>query len=251
MQERMVGDSQRSYARLAGLMYLVVLLLDIAGSVIVSSVGGTGTFVEVSHRILASETLYRVGLGLLLGGTLSTIVLGVSLYATLKPVDGNLTMMALLFRLAETAIGAVGVVIAFSVLQIQLAANHANAFDANQLGALANLSPATGTQVSAIFFSAGSTVFFYVFLKSGYIPRALSAWGIFASLAYLAVWLIDLIFPNHPSLVIILGSLPILVAEVGTALWLLTKGIRNSENVTGPVALNSTPLLSSAAAGGR
>jgi hypothetical protein len=43
MQERMVGDSQRSYARLAGLMYLVVLLLDIAGSVIVSSVGGTGT----------------------------------------------------------------------------------------------------------------------------------------------------------------------------------------------------------------
>jgi Domain of unknown function (DUF4386) len=251
MQERMVDGSQRSYARLAGLMYLVVLVLDVAGGVIVSSVGGSGTFVEISHRVLASETLYRVGLGLLVAGTLSTIVLAVSLYAALKPVDGNLTMMALLFRLAESAIGAMGIVIAFSVLQIRLATNQANAFDANQLGALANLSPATGTQVSAIFFSAGSTVFFYVFLKSGYIPRILSAWGIFASVAYLAVWLTDLIAPNHPGLVIILGSLPILVAEVGTAIWLLTKGIRSSQSLTGRVALKSTPLHSSAVEAGR
>lgn len=245
MQEHVVDGSQRSYARLAGLLYVVVLLLDITGGMIVSSVGGTGTFVEVSHQILASETLYRVGLGLLLAGTVSTIVLAVSLYATLKPVDGNLTMMALLFRVAESAIGAMGIVLTFSVLQIQLAANHASAFNANQLDALANLSPTTGTQVSAIFFSAGSTVFFYVFLKSGYIPRILSAWGIFASLAYLAVWLIDLILPSRPGLVIVLGSLPILLAEVGTAIWLLTKGISKPQGLTAPVALGSTPMRTS------
>ena len=225
MQERMVGDSQRSYARLAGLMYLVVLVLDIVGLVIASTIAGSGSFVEVSHRILANETLYRVGLSIALAGGVATIVLALSLYVTLKRVDGNLAMMALLFRVAETAIGAVGIVVAFSVLQIQLAANHANAFGADQLDALASFSP-TGIQVSAIFFCVGSTIFFYLFLKSNYIPRMLSAWGIFASLVYLAVWFTDLILPNHSGLVTILGSLPILMAEVGTALWLLIAGIR-------------------------
>ena len=206
-------------------MYLVVLVLDIVGLLIASTIAGSGSFVEVSHRILANETLYRVGLSIALAGSVATIVLAVSLYATLKRVDGNLTMMALLFRVAETAIGAVGIVVAFSVLQIQVAANHASAFGANQLDALANFSP-SGIQVSAIFFCVGSTIFFYVFLKSGYIPRVLSAWGIFASVVYLVVWFTDLILPNHSGLITILGSLPILIAEVGTALWLLIAGIR-------------------------
>jgi uncharacterized protein DUF4386 len=225
VQKRVIESSQRSYARLAGLMYLVVLILDIVGLLIASTIAGSGSFVEVSHRILANETLYRVGLSIALAGSVATIVLAVSLYATLKRVDGNLTMMALLFRVAETAIGAVGIVVAFSVLQIQVAANHASAFGANQLDALANFSP-SGIQVSAIFFCVGSTIFFYVFLKSGYIPRVLSAWGIFASVVYLVVWFTDLILPNHSGLITILGSLPILIAEVGTALWLLIAGIR-------------------------
>ena len=208
-------------------MYLVVLVLDIVGGLIVSTIGGTGTFVEVSHRVLTYETLYRVGLCISLAGSLATILLAFSLYTTLKRVDENLTMMALLFRVAETVIGAVGIVIAFSVLQIQLAANHAGAFETNQLRALADFSPA-GIQISAIFFCIGSAAFFYVFLKSGYIPRILSAWGIFASLVFMAVWFTDLILPNHSGLVTILGSLPILIAEVGTALWLLIVGIRPS-----------------------
>ncbi len=236
MQERLVDSSQRSYARFAGLMYLVVLVLDIAGIVILSAVRGSGTFIEISHRIIASETIYRVGLSLALAGSMATILLAVSLYATLKPVDGNLTMMALLFRASEGAIGGVGIVIAFSVLQIQLAANHANAFDTNQLTALANFSSGPSTDVSAIFFTAGSTIFFYVFLKSGYIPRILSAWGIFASLGYMVVWFIDLILPNHSGLVMIVGSLPILIAEVATALWLLIAGINNPSGLGARVA---------------
>jgi len=235
MQDRAVDSSQQSYARFAGLMYVVVLLLDIAGGLIVSGIAGTGTFVDMSHRIVASETLYRIGLSISLAGSLATILLAVSLYATLKSVDGNLSMMALFFRSAESAIGAMGIVLAFASLQINLAVNHANAFDANQLSALANLSP-SATEVSAIFFSVGSAIFFYVFLKSGYIPRALSAWGTFASLVYMVVWLTDLIAPNHPGLVNVVGSLPILVAEVSTALWLLIAGIRNTRSLGALVA---------------
>jgi hypothetical protein len=226
MPDRNAESSQRAYARFAGLMYFLVLGFDVAGLLIVSSIGGDGNFVETSHKIMASETLYRIGLCCSLVGSLSTILLAIGLYVAVEPVDGNLAMMALLFRVAEAATGALGIIIAFTVLQIHLAANHANAFDANQLGALADLSSGVGTEVSAIFFSLGSTIFFYVFLKSNYIPRVLSAWGIFASLVYAAVWFMSLILPQYLATAAAYGSLPILIAELSTGLWLLIVGIK-------------------------
>jgi hypothetical protein len=219
-------DAQRAYARLAGLMYFVVLVFDIVGAVIPSAVAGSGDFVATSHRIVASETLYRVGLCCSLVGSLATILLAVGLYVAVKPADGNLALTALLFRLAESAIGGMGIILAFTVLQMHVAANHATVFDANQLGALADLySHGGATEISAIFFSVGSTLFFFVFLRSHYIPRILAAWGIFASLVYAAVWFVSLILPQDSATAAAYGSAPILIAELSTGLWLLIRGI--------------------------
>jgi hypothetical protein len=214
MIERTAEDSQRAYARFAGLMFLVVLGFDIAGLIITSTVSGGGSFVETSHRIMASELLYRIGLCFALIGSLSTILLAVGLYVAVKPVDGNLAMTAMLFRIVEAAVGAVGVSVGFTVLQIRLAANHAGAF----YGA--------ATEVSAISFCLGSSIFFYLFLKSRYITRILSAWGIFASLLYLAYWFMSLILPQYATATVVYASLPILIAELSTAFWLLIVGIR-------------------------
>src|ERR1700736_3504065 len=107
MKDLIADDSQRRYARFAGFMYLVVLMFDIAGALIVSGIGGTGTFVEISNRITASELLYRIGLALALVGTLSTIPLAIGLYVAVKPAAANLALMALLFRVVEAATGAV------------------------------------------------------------------------------------------------------------------------------------------------
>jgi hypothetical protein len=224
MSDDIAVDSQRAYARLAGLMYFLVLGFDVAGLLIASVIAGNGSFVETSQRIMAFETLYRVGLCFALAGSLSTVLLAVGLYVAVRPVDGNLAMTALLFRAAEAAIGGMGITIAFAVLQMHLAANHAGAFNANQLGTLADLSSG-GTEVAAIFFSLGSTIFFYLFLKSNYIPRVLAAWGVFASLLYAAAWFQSLILPQYSG-PIAYGSVPILIAEVSTGLWLLIRGIK-------------------------
>ncbi len=219
-------EAQRAYARLAGLMYFVVLVFDIVGAVIPSTVAGSGDFVETSHRIVASETLYRIGLCCTLVGSLATILLAVGLYVAVKPANGNLALTALLFRLAESAIGGVGIILAFTVLQMHVAANHATAFDANQLGALADLYAHGGaTEIGAIFFSVGSTLFFYVFLRSHYIPRILAGWGIVASLVYAAAWFVSLILPQDAATAAAYGSAPILIAELSTGFWLLIRGI--------------------------
>lgn len=223
---RSAQSSQRAYARLAGLMFLVVLGFDIAGLAIASAIQGSGSFTHASHNIAASETLYRIGLLFGLAGSLATVPLAIALYVTLKPIDPNLALTALLFRVVEAAgIGNAG----FATLQIYLAAKHDNAFSTSQLGALAGFSSGPeGSYVSAIFFCAGSTIFFYLFLRSAYIPKIMAAWGVFASLVYVLAFIGSLIAPQSSGTLLLVGSIPIALAEVSTGLWLLIKGISTS-----------------------
>lgn len=220
---------QRAYARMAGLMYLTVLGFDIADLWIESAIKGGGSFVDAAHHIQASEGLYRIALTCGLVGTLATVLLAVGLYVTVRPVDANLALTALLFRIIEAAIGGVGAVSAFATLQAYLAANHASALDAKQMAALLDItSSASGFYVPAIFFCVGSTIFFYLFLRSAYIPRILAGWGVFASVLYLLVFLLILIAPQASGIPLVIGSIPILLAEVSTGLWLLVRGIRTA-----------------------
>lgn len=224
---RTAERSQLSYARLAGLMYLVVLAFDIAGLVIGAGVTGGAGFADAAQRVAASETLFRISLVLALGGSMSTVLLAIGLYVTVRPIDGNLALTALLFRSAEAAIGGMAIVGAFSGLQIYLQAGRAGAFDAAQLGALASLtSPGEGTAVPALLFCVGSTIFFYLFLRSTYIPKLLSGLGVFASVLYAAYWLLVLVVPSYPAAITVVASIPALVAEVSTGLWLLIRGVK-------------------------
>ena len=161
-------------------------------------------------------------------GTLSTVLLAIGLYVTLKPVDRNLAMTALLFRLAESVIGGVAIVFSFANLQIYLEANHASAFDAGQLSALADLvsrTSAVGLNISVIFFSVGSTIFFYLFLRSAYIPRFLALWGVLGSLFCMAAFVGNLLLPKSSDVLLGVGGLPIGIAEPVLGLWLLIRGI--------------------------
>jgi uncharacterized protein DUF4386 len=222
-------SSQQSYARLAGLMFLLVLAFDIAGVIVGFFVAGDGDFADQARRIIAAETVYRFSLMLGLAGALATVPLAVGLYVTLKPVDPNLAAVGLVFRALEAAIGAVAIVGSFSALELYRAGAGAgeSPFDAGQLGVLRQLAESgAGTSVAAIFFCVGSTVFFYLLSRSAYIPRVLSLWGLFSSLVYMAYWAFGLVAPDFPGAVTIAASLPILVAEVSTGAWLLIKGIK-------------------------
>jgi hypothetical protein len=130
--------------------------------------------------------------------------------------------MGLVFRAAEAGIGAVAIVGSFAALDVY----RSGGLGASQLQLLRDVAdPSAGTSVSAIFFCVGSTIFFYVLSRSSYIPRLMSLLGVFASLVYLAYWLSSLVVTEYPAGLIIGASLPILVAEVSTGLWLLIRGI--------------------------
>lgn len=223
-------STQKAYARFAGIMYFFTVF-DVTGVVILSRITGPGSFLDAAHSVAASETLYRIALLCGLVGTMSTILLSVGLYVTLKPVDGNLAMMAMLFRLAESVLGGMVLVFGYTSLQIYLEASQTSGVNAGQLGTLADLASRTsaiGTDISVVFFSAGSTIFFYLFLKSDYIPRVLATWGLAGSLLCLVAFAGNLVLTQSSDLLLGLGTVPIGIAEPVVGLWLVTRGIKTA-----------------------
>lgn len=203
-------------------------VFDVTGVLIQSMLTGGGDFLATARSVAASEMLYRIGLLCGLVGTMSTILLAVALYAILKPVQPHLALTALLFRVAESVITVVVLVLGYATLQVYLDAAH-NSLAPSQSATLADLisrTSAVGTDVSVVFFSVGSTLFFFLFRRSGYIPRLLAMWGLVGSLLCFAAFVTNLLLPQPSDALIGIGALPIGIAEPVVGFWLLTRGIK-------------------------
>lgn len=217
--------AQRSWARVAGFMFLFVLASSIAGLVVTSSVGTGQSFAEQTAQIVASETVFRIGLVLALLGSLSTVLLAVALFVTVRPIDGNLALLGLLLRVGEAAIGGVGIALAFAELHVRAASVGGGGLATAEWQALAGaFDTSATTEVAAIFFSCGSTVFFFLLLRSRYIPHAIAGIGLLGSPLYAALWTGRLIAPDV-SWLAPYASVPILIAELSAGLWLLFRAV--------------------------
>ena len=85
LQDSSNARTQRMYARLAGFLFLWLIITALAGLITSSHIAGSGGFAETAKRIAASERLYRLALCSELTETLSALLLAFALYAALKP----------------------------------------------------------------------------------------------------------------------------------------------------------------------
>jgi len=220
-------------------MYLLVDFAYLMGLFIISRFQVAGSPIETAHKIVASEALYRIGLSSLLVGALCTVFLAAALYGTVQAIDNKLALQALVFRVVEATVFAVVCILNFAFLQLYVVPGHLNAFDATQLSAILSLRLAAsivGFNVAAIFFSMGSILFFYLFLKSTYLPKALSTLGLFGSLLIPIVCFGSLIAPQAATW-LSFGWIPVGLAEIAAGLWLLIKGAATSDpSVTAPAS---------------
>lgn len=222
------GRTQRAYARLAGALYLAVIVVALGGGVILSRVAGDGTFIETAKRIAASERLYRVALSATVMVSLGSAVLAFSLYATLRAVDSLLAQLAMIFSLADSFLAMIVRVCGFVRLHLYLSVQ-ADAAATASAQAFADLvrTVANATEnLGGICFGIGSLLFYYLFFKSSYIPRPLSVLGVFASLVWSALYFASLIYPQYHGLFQRFCFPPMLLADVLTGLYLMLFGVR-------------------------
>ena len=213
----------KKMARLAGVMYLVVIVIYMTGLTLNSGLHG-GTFAASAESISASQLLYRASLVIMLLGSVLSIFLAGALYAFLKPVNPNLARFALLFRICEIILGSAAKIALFTRVGIYtgtiaiLSMEEQSAFSS-----LVRVFYDSGFNFSVLFFSFGSILFFYLMWRARFIPQLLSIFGMFASVSVTVVALANLISPG-----LLPGNLwwmPIFLAEIATGLWLSIKRI--------------------------
>ena len=227
---RTIEPAQRTAAKVVGFLYLFAMVLSIFGeSFVRSRLIIPRDAVQTAANIAASEGLFRLSIVGDLLVYVCDIVLFWGLYVILKRINKNVTLLAVFFRLVETAILAVTTLTAFIALQLLSSADYLRAVDPGQLQALARVFLSVygiGLSIGFVFLGLGSAVFSYVWLQSRYIPRALAAWGIFASLLLTIATLATMVFPILWERVGMAYMMPMGLYEVGLGLWLLIKGIQ-------------------------
>ncbi|SRR6266545_2498412 len=228
-----IDESQRKAATVVGFSYLFALPPAIFAEFYVrTQLIAFDNAAQTARNIMAHERLFRLGTASNLTVFVLDVVLIIALYVVLTPVNRSLALTATGWGLIETATLVFVTLSDFDVLRILSGADYLHAFEVNRLQALARLSVsahADAYNVGLVFAGLRSTAFCYLWLKSRFIPRALAAWGIFASFLMGASAFSFIIFPELAKVVAVeVYGAPIFFFELTMGFWLLLRGLRPS-----------------------
>ena len=225
-----ITPAQRSAARIVGFLYVIQMAVAVFGeSYVRDRLIVRGDAAKTAQNIIGHARLFRLSIAGDLFVYTGVVVLIWAFYVLVRPVNKNLALLAVLFRLVENAILCVATVNSLVVLRLLSGADYLQSFSVSQMQSLAMVAIGAqgfGMSVGFILLGLGSTVFAWLLYKSRYVPRALAAWGIFSSLLLAFVTWAILVFPGLGNVVGLAYMAPLGIYEVGLGLWLLVKGIR-------------------------
>ncbi len=232
MTERIVNPSQLQMARIAGVLYLTIIISGIFAEFFVrQSLIVAGDAATTAENIMASAGLFRMGIAGDLIMIMSDVALALIFYILLKPVSNTLALLAAFFRLAQATTLGINLLNLFFVLQLLNGADYLAALDTEQVHALVLLllnAHSTGYAIGLVFFGFSIMILGYLIFRSGYIPRILGILLVPASLGYLVDSFAHVLLPNYTDYAAVFTMVvftPAFIAELALALWLLLKGV--------------------------
>jgi len=218
----------RRTARIAGSLYLlmglpaVFSLLYIPSALIVP-----GDPRATANKILASETLFRLGIVSELVFATVFIFVVRALYRLLSEVNRIQASLMMILALVSIPIWFVNVLNEIAALTLMRGAGFLSGFEKGQLDALAMLFldlHRDGFALAHIFSGLWLFPFGVLVMQSGFIPRVLGLLLMVAGLGYLAISLASLLLPAYASVVSRVATL-LTAGEFPIMPWLLIKGV--------------------------
>ncbi len=230
-------DSNKKTARIAGLLYFILILCGIFYLRYVPSklIEWDNPSVTASN-IIASETLFRLGiLAGLIGHTLF-LLLPIVLYKLLSPVNKTHAVLMVTLAVVSVPIAFVNMLNQFAVLTLISKANYLSVFEADKLQAQILFyldSYSNGNQIGSIFWGLWLFPFGYLVFKSGFLPKILGMLLMFGCFGYIINFVGNFLFPNYGETVIsTFITKPGGLGELGICLWLLIKGVKTPGQAT-------------------
>jgi hypothetical protein len=221
--------SPQVYARIGGMLYLLIIVSGMVGEVVVrGKLVVSGDAATTAHNIAASPLLWRVGIASDLIMHVCDVPLMLIFYVLLKPVNKPLALLAVLFNLVQTAALVAYKLTLVVALFLLGDAEYLKAFDLKQLQALTYLSVRAdgyGFGMGLIFFGFECLILGYLIRRAGYLPKFLGVLMQVAGLCYLTNSFALLLAPKVAGVLFPAILLPAFVGELSLCLWLLVRGV--------------------------
>src|SRR5467141_1510888 len=226
-----IDNAQRTAAKVAGIAGLLAFVLVVFGNyILLEPLVVPRNAVDTARNILAHQTQFRVALICFITYGIGAIVLLTALYVVLAPVHRGLALADALFRLVFAMLWLIAPLNSLAALRLLGDASYLKVFEPDRLQALARIQIAGSFDdyyVGLPFFGLAATVCAWLWLKSKYIPRGLSIFGVIASAWCVFCAFVYLIFPDFNKAVndYIFDS-PMALFELILSVWLLIKGLK-------------------------
>ena len=221
--------SVQVYARVAGLMYLLIALLaPFAEFFVRKGLIVPGDPAATAANIVASESLFRAGFASDLAVFVMEVALAAVLYVLFRPVSRPLALVMAFARLAMATVLGFNLLHMFTGLQLLIGPAYAAAFEPGQLHALAFVflnAQSDGYKLGMVFFGLHLAVLGYLVYRSGFLPRILGILMMVSALGYLADSFTAFLVPQYAGTLATVVVVTALIGELPLALWLLVKGV--------------------------
>ncbi len=221
--------SPMKYARIGGVLYLVIIAAGIFGELFVrNKLVVSGDAVATASNIISSPLLWRMGIGVDLIMQLCDIPLMLIFYVLLKPVNKNFALMNLLFNMIQTAVLVVNKLNLLMPLLLLGGADYLKAVDPHQLQSISYAFiklHGYGFGVGLIFFGLVCLVEGRLIFRSGFLPKTLGLLMQLAGVCYLTNSFAMILAPNLATALFPFVLMPPLIAELALAVWLVVKGV--------------------------
>lgn len=229
---RSVETSPAAYARLAGFLYLLIIVCGVFSEAYIRAslvvAGDAGATVD---NIRMSGGLFRLGFIADSIMLLSDVAIAILFYQMLKSVNRTLALGAAAFRLTQAAILGFNLLNYYAAMLLLSGSVYIANFEPQQLNALVMLfleMHSHGYDLGLLFFSISTLLLATLLIRSDYFPALLGYGLIAAGLVYLAGSFIRFLAPQW-----VAGFAPVyivpLVAELSFCLWLLARGVRQPQ----------------------
>jgi len=238
-----INASLRNTARIAGVLYLVIIIAGLFAEMAVrSNLIVAGDAAATAENIMTSVGLFRMGFVSDLAMIMADVAIALLFYALLKPVSNVLALMAAFFRLAQAAALGINLLNMFFALQLLGGADYLGTLSADQSNALALMfldAHAAGYRLALVFFGFSILILGYLLVKSEHFPRLLGYGMFVASFIYVADSAAYFMLTNYADVEAVFDVLlsgPVVIAELSLCVWLLWKGIKTQQQDTRTLA---------------
>jgi hypothetical protein len=224
-------DSNNKNARLAGLLYLVIVFFGVfylryAPSQLIVP----GNMPATIGKIRVSETLFRLSILAELIGGIVFLLLPMVLYRLFKGVNRTMATLMVIFASLSIIISYANLFNRFAVLTLIGNADYLKTFSAAEIQTQISLHLDfydNGMLMQELFWGLWLFPFGYLVFSSGFLPKALGILLMAGCIGYVIDFTGSFISPHYNDLNITRYiTLPASIGELGSGLWMLIMGAR-------------------------